>query len=84
LDKIEPYSLFRDALLSKSSPFRSADLINKLAELQQEQPQLWQNLLTNLGPEEQQVIQGVVHQADAIAAATAAETAAAEAANGAA
>lgn len=37
------------------------------SELQQEQPQLYTNLTKNLGPEEQQVIQNAVNQADAIA-----------------
>lgn len=57
LDKIEPYSLFRDALM----------------KLQQEQPSLYQSLTTNLSAEEQHIVQGVVHQADALAAAAAAE-----------
>ncbi|PSS09330.1 hypothetical protein M430DRAFT_128428 [Amorphotheca resinae ATCC 22711] len=56
LDKIEPYQLFRNALL----------------KLQQEQPQLYESLTTNLNPEEQNIVQGVVHQADALAAAAAA------------
>jgi hypothetical protein len=40
-------------------------------ELQQEQPQLYESLTTNLSPEEQSIVQNVVHQADVIAAATA-------------
>ncbi|KAF2097936.1 ARM repeat-containing protein [Rhizodiscina lignyota] len=52
LDKLEPYMLFKTALL----------------KLQHEQPQLYENLTKNLNPEEQQVIQNAVHQADAIAA----------------
>ncbi|KAK7714416.1 Nonsense-mediated mRNA decay protein 5 [Botryosphaeria dothidea] len=51
LDKLEPYSLFKTALLS----------------LQQEQPQLYETLTKDLNPEEQQVVQGAVHQADVIA-----------------
>jgi hypothetical protein len=35
--------------------------------LQQEQPALYENLTKNLNPEEQQVVQGAVHQADVIA-----------------
>jgi len=35
--------------------------------LQQEQPALYENLTKNLSPEEQQVVQGAVHQADIIA-----------------
>ncbi len=51
------------------------------AELQQEQPQLYQNLTKILNPDEQQIVQAVVVQADAnavaaqaLAAATAPET----------
>ncbi|KAL0265089.1 Nonsense-mediated mRNA decay protein 5 [Diplodia seriata] len=51
LDKLEPYSLFKAALLN----------------LQQEQPQLYETLTKDLNPEEQQVVQGAVHQADVIA-----------------
>lgn len=51
LDKIEPYSMFKHALL----------------QLQQEQPGLYDNLTKNLNPEEQQVVQAAVHQADIIA-----------------
>jgi importin-7 len=39
--------------------------------LQQEQPALYENLTKNLNPEEQQVVQGAVHQADVIAQAQA-------------
>jgi major membrane immunogen (membrane-anchored lipoprotein) len=35
--------------------------------LQQEQLALYENLTKNLSPEEQQVVQGAVHQADIIA-----------------
>lgn len=34
--------------------------------LQQEQPQLYETLTKDLNPEEQQVVQGAVHQADII------------------
>ncbi|KAF1959867.1 ARM repeat-containing protein [Byssothecium circinans] len=57
LDKIEPYGMFRQALL----------------RLQSEQPALYENLTKNLNAEEQQVVQGAFHQADAIAAAEAEE-----------
>jgi len=53
LDKIEPYQLFRNALL----------------KLQHEQPQLYESLTTNLNPAEQEVVQTVVHQAEVLAAA---------------
>ncbi|RDW66942.1 ARM repeat-containing protein [Coleophoma crateriformis] len=65
LDKIEPYQLFRNALM----------------KLQQEQPQLYGSLTTNLNPEEQTIVQSVVHQAEANAA-TEAAAAQAAAANG--
>ncbi|KAK5168595.1 hypothetical protein LTR04_006231 [Oleoguttula sp. CCFEE 6159] len=50
LDKVEPYGLFRDALL----------------QLQQEQPQLYESLTKNLNAEEQQTVQAAVHQADVL------------------
>ncbi|KAI9757302.1 MAG: hypothetical protein M4579_003513 [Chaenotheca gracillima] len=53
LDKVEPYGLFRDALL----------------QLQREQPPLYESLTKNLNPDEQTVVQGVVHQAEANAVA---------------
>ncbi|KAI9830444.1 MAG: hypothetical protein M1819_005696 [Sarea resinae] len=51
LDKLEPYGMFRDALL----------------KLQQEQPQLYDNVTKNLNAEEQQIVQSVVIQADEMA-----------------
>jgi len=48
LDKLEPYQLFRDSFL----------------KLQQTQPELYQQLTTNLNPDEQTVIQSVVQQAE--------------------
>jgi hypothetical protein len=49
--------------------------------LQQEQPALYENLTKNLNPEEQQIVQSAVHQADVVEQALA--QAAAAAANGA-
>lgn len=43
-------------------------LIDVIIGLQAEQPQMYENLTKNLNPEEQQVIQAAVNQADAIAA----------------
>ena len=51
------------------------------AGLQAEQPQMYENLTKTLNPEEQQVIQAAVNQADAIAA-QAAQAAAQQKANG--
>lgn len=57
--------------------------LDPLLGLQQEQPQLYENLTKILSPEEQQVIQAVFHEADAKAMAAAnAEAAAAGQANG--
>ncbi|CAI7566168.1 unnamed protein product [Penicillium glandicola] len=64
LDKVEPYGMFKHVLLN----------------LQQEQPQLYESLTKVLGPEEQQVIQGVFHEADAKAMVAAANAEAAAAA----
>jgi len=49
LDNVEPYQLFRNALL----------------ELQHHQPQLYEGLTKGLSPDEQNVIKGVVHEAEA-------------------
>jgi hypothetical protein len=67
LDKVEPYSMFKHALLRKYH--RTLFLFHVLMEpgLQQEQPALYENLTKNLNPEEQQIVQGAVHQADVIA-----------------
>ncbi|KAI9769954.1 MAG: hypothetical protein M1840_003664 [Geoglossum simile] len=67
LDKVEPYTLFRDALL----------------KMQQEQPHLYDTLTKNLNPDEQGVVQGVVHQAEANAAAALAAVATSQANGGA-
>jgi hypothetical protein len=57
LDRVEPYGLFKGTLL----------------RMQQGQPQLYESLTKVLSPEEQQVVQNVVIQADAIMAAAAAQ-----------
>ncbi|KAJ5113220.1 hypothetical protein N7456_001754 [Penicillium angulare] len=49
LDKVEPYGMFKQVFLN----------------LQSEQPQLYESLTKVLGPDEQQVIQSVFHEADA-------------------
>ncbi|ORY60630.1 importin-beta domain-containing protein [Pseudomassariella vexata] len=49
LDKIEPYQLFRAALI----------------KMQTEQPQLYTNLTTPLSADDQAVVQNVIHQAEA-------------------
>ncbi|KAI5289275.1 hypothetical protein KEM54_004125, partial [Ascosphaera aggregata] len=56
LDKVEPYSLFKTVLLN----------------MQSEQPPLYENLVKILNPEEQQIIQSVVNEADVKAAEAAA------------
>ncbi|KAI9729727.1 MAG: hypothetical protein M1834_006678 [Cirrosporium novae-zelandiae] len=49
LDKVEPYGMFRGTLM----------------KLQQEQTPLYENLMKILNPDEQQIIQGVIHEAEA-------------------
>jgi DNA-binding MurR/RpiR family transcriptional regulator len=44
-------------------------------ELQAEQPQLYESLTSNLTPEEKTIVQGVVHNADVVAAKAAADAA---------
>ena len=71
LDKIEPYSTFKHALLSMYSsyicllPACKSDFL--VTELQQEQPPLYENLTKILNPDEQQIVQNVVLKADQIA-----------------
>ncbi len=50
--------------------------LNLIAELQEEQPQLYQNLTKILNPDEQQIVQAVVVLADTNAVATQAMAAA--------
>ncbi|PYI21977.1 ARM repeat-containing protein [Aspergillus violaceofuscus CBS 115571] len=66
LDKVEPYAMFKHVFMS----------------LQQEQPQLYDNLTKILSAEEQQVLQAVFHEADAKALAAANAEAAGAQANG--
>ena len=54
--------------------------LTSISGLQQEQPQLYESLTKVLGHEEQQVIQGVFHEADAKAMVAAANAEAAAAA----
>jgi hypothetical protein len=63
-----------------SAEFCPCTNTTQFAGLQQEQPQLYENLTKVLGPEEQQVIQAVFHEADAKAMAAAANAEAAAAA----
>jgi hypothetical protein len=67
LDKVEPYSMFKHALLRKLYTIMFACYVLIEKGLQQEQPALYENLTKNLNPEEQQIVQGAVHQADVIA-----------------
>lgn len=84
LDKVEPYGLFKGTLFSMrilNAYLPLCPLTCLSSELQQEQPQLYDNLTKILNPEEQQIVQAVIVQADAnaiasqaVAAATAAQT----------
>lgn len=68
LDNIEPYQLFRNALLGMyllSSKVGDLSLTNRFIELQQQQPQIYEGLTKGLSPDEQNVIKGVVHEAEA-------------------
>jgi hypothetical protein len=63
LHKYEPYQMFKNALLGKLLRF----LINTdFIALQSGQPELYNNLTKNLTPEEQLVVQNVVHHAVAL------------------
>jgi hypothetical protein len=68
LDNIEPYQLFRNALLGMyilSSKLSDLFFANRFIELQQQQPQIYEGLTKGLSPDEQNVIKGVVHEAEA-------------------
>jgi hypothetical protein len=69
-----PYSVSQSRCVTK------ACLLTYHTDLQATQPQLYESLTSKLSPEEQQVIQQAVHQADAIALATQQEAQAAAAA----
>lgn len=77
LDKIEPYGQFKGSFLSTTPPsiFLHAGfaavyvLIRNCTDLQQEQPQLYENLMKILSPPEQEILQQVIAQADKNAAA---------------
>ncbi|KAJ5938622.1 hypothetical protein N7466_001756 [Penicillium verhagenii] len=69
LDKVEPYGMFKQVFLSKfNSLFTHFETklihLSSSTDLQAEQPQLYDNLTKVLGPEEQQIIQSVFHEAD--------------------
>lgn len=92
LDELEPYTMLKQSLLSKFDNVWI--MVRRLTdtfptELQSEQPQFYEGLLKQIEPAEQQVLETVVNQADAMAAQkaelarAAAANAAAEAANGA-
>jgi len=68
LDKIEPYSLFRDSLLSKLEAKHAINRHADQLELQQEQPPLYDSLTKVLDPADQQVLQGVIHEAEKLSA----------------
>lgn len=81
LDKVEPYGMFKHVFLSKwSMSFHRKYPLTLAPDLQQEQPQLYESLTKVLGPEEQQIIQAVFHEADAKAMVAAANAEAAAAA----
>lgn len=67
MDKIEPYGMFKHVLLGmyRLSNESRYNKLTSLLGLQQEQPQLYENLTKVLNGEEQQVLQAVFHEADA-------------------
>lgn len=85
LDKVEPYGLFKGTLFSMyipGDPRPLCSLTRLPQELQQEQPQLYDNLTKILNPDEQQIVQAVIVQADANAVSAQAVAAATAATNG--
>lgn len=71
LDKIEPYQLFRDTLMSKCMTSFRTTIANNVPEMQAEQPSLYESLTKILNAEEQNVVQQVINQAQANATAAA-------------
>jgi hypothetical protein len=68
IDKLEPYGMFKTALLSTYSTISCRGIkSNRETGLQQTQPQLYEDLTKNLTPEEQSIIQAAINQADNIA-----------------
>lgn len=65
LDKIEPFGLFKNVFLGTLHwSIDKSGCTDIGAGLQQEQPQLYENLTKILNPDEQQIIQSVFHEAD--------------------
>lgn len=67
LDKMEPYGMFRDSLLSKPKHWYALTYVLTdflFAGLQQEQPALYDSLTKILEPADQQFLQGVIQEAD--------------------
>lgn len=58
--------MFKSALLRKSFNCSPLSLLNNHTEIQQTQPTLYDTLVKALNPEEQSILQGAIHQADAI------------------
>lgn len=73
LDRVEPYGMFKSALLGMGQPLlHQSSCANVIFPgLQQQQPQFYQNLVKVLNPEEEQIVQSVVMQADTISMAAA-------------
>lgn len=71
LDELEPYGLFKEGLMSKLLLAGLVPVVTlrfPVIGLQQEQPQFYENLMKQLEPQEQQVLQAAVQQADIVAA----------------
>ena len=67
IEKIEPYSMFRDTFFGLLMiRFSSCCQLTLRIVLQQNQPQLYESLTKNLSPEEQSIIQNVIVQANII------------------
>ena len=71
LDRLNAYSMFREAMLSRSKPGtwrrREAEAWTDNGEpivLQQDQPQLYSSMMAVLSPEQSNVVQAVLRQAE--------------------
>lgn len=81
LDQVEPYAVLKGSLMSEcltdAVEFDGVTDAREPTELQQEQPQFYENMMKGLGQDEQNVLQAAVQQADTLAAQAQAAAAAA-------
>lgn len=68
LDQVDSYGLLKASLMRKRRAQSLPRLANLRIDMQSGQPQFYENLMKQLSPEEQQVLQSAVQHADQLAA----------------